>query len=205
MLLRAGSELDNSASVLPATVFANTVNLESVARGGVIVPAADLLFQLIDFTGEKFHRPAALGADHVVMTAPVVLVLVARDAVVKRHLASQPALGEKLERPVDSGVANLGVFLLDQAVQLVGGEMLARFQKGAENRVALRGLLQPNPLQMLVKDALRFPDHLGRDGRLVIDPFLQHGRNGGHSRRPGQGLRGRSGKLFDRFRIPFAC
>jgi hypothetical protein len=119
-----------------------------VAGGGVVVPAADFLLQLVHFARKKFHRTAALGADHVVMAAPVVLVLVAGDAVVEGDFAGQSALGQQFERAVDRGVADAGVFFLHQAVQFVGGEMVAGFQKGAQNGVALRGLLQADALEM---------------------------------------------------------
>jgi hypothetical protein len=65
-----------------------------MTSGRVIVSAADFLFQLINFTGKKLHRTAALRADHVVMAAAIVLVLVARDTVVESNLARQSAFGE---------------------------------------------------------------------------------------------------------------
>jgi hypothetical protein len=45
--LQAGARL--------AAVFADTINLKRVPGGGVVVPAADLLLQLVNFTGEKLH------------------------------------------------------------------------------------------------------------------------------------------------------
>ena len=75
------------------------------------------------------------------MAATVVLVLVARDAVVKGNFAGQSALGQQLERAVDRGVADAGVFFLNQAVQFVSGEMVAGFQKCAQDGIALLRLL----------------------------------------------------------------
>ena len=108
------------------------------------------------------------------VAAPVVLVLVAGDAIVKRDLARQATLGEKLEGAIDGGVADLGVFLLDQTVQFVGGEVFTGFEKRAENRVALGGLLQAHAFEVLVENALRFAHHFARDRGLVIDAFLEH-------------------------------
>ncbi len=71
-----------------------------------MVLASDLLLDFSYFLGEKFDRSAALGADHVVMAAAVVLVLITRNAVVKGDFASQSATGEELECAVDSGKAN---------------------------------------------------------------------------------------------------
>jgi hypothetical protein len=142
------------------------------------VAAADFLFELIDFPGKEFHRTAALGAYHVVMAAAVVLMLVAGDAIVKGDFAGEAALRQQLERAVNRGVADPGVFLLHEAVQLVGGEVISRFEKGAKDGVALRGLLEADALEMLVKNALSFSDHLQGNGGLVINALLQHEMSG---------------------------
>ena len=108
----------------------------------------------------------------MVMAAPVVLVLVTGNAVVKSHLAGQSAFRQQFERAVNRGIPDLRIFFLDQAVQFVGGEVLARIQKGPQDRVALFRMLQPDPLQMLVQNALRFLHHLPRDRGLVINTVL---------------------------------
>src|ERR1044071_2322241 len=92
--------------VLFAAVFANPVNLEGVAGGEVLVFVSDLLLEASDFLRKEFHRTAALGADHVVMAAPIVLVLVAGNAVVKGHLAGKAAFGQQFESAVDGGVTD---------------------------------------------------------------------------------------------------
>jgi hypothetical protein len=53
--------------------------------------------------------------------------------------------------------------------------MVAGLEKGAENRIALAGLLQPDALEMAVQDVLSFANHLTRDRGLIIDALLQHG------------------------------
>ena len=84
------SGLDNSASIrFLSALFADAIDLESVARSDVVMLAPDLLLDLSHLLREKLYRSAAFGADHVVMAAAVVLVLVARDAIVKGHLARQ--------------------------------------------------------------------------------------------------------------------
>ena len=75
------------------------------------------------------------------MAAPVVLVLVAGDAVVEGDFAGQAALRQQFQRAVDGGVSDAGIIFLHQAVQFVGGEMVAGFEERAQNRVALGGLL----------------------------------------------------------------
>src|ERR1022692_1923067 len=99
--------------LLLLALAADAVDLESVAGGDVAVFAADLFFHLLDLRGEKLHRAAAPGADHVVMAAPVVRVLVAGDAVVEGDLAGQAAVGEELEGAVDGGEADARVGALD--------------------------------------------------------------------------------------------
>jgi hypothetical protein len=160
--------------VLLAAVFANSINLKGVASGDVVVFVSDFLFELADLLGKKFDRTATAGANHVVMAAPVVLVLVAGNAVVERNFTGQAALGQHFQSAVDGGVADARVFFLHQAVKLVGGKMVAGLEEGVENHVALRGLLQANTLQMAVQDLLGFANHLAGDGGLIIDAFLQH-------------------------------
>ena len=161
--------------VLFAAVFADTVDLEGVAGGEVVVFAADFLLQLADLLGEKFDRTAAFGADHVVMAAAVVLVLVAGDAVVEGDFAGQAALRQQFERAIHGGVADAGIFFLHQAVEFVGGKMVAGFEEGTEDGIALRSLLQADALKVAVKDFLGLAHHLAGEGGLIIDTLLQHG------------------------------
>src|ERR1035438_3572864 len=99
-----------------AAFFANAVNLKRVAGGNVMVLVSDLLFDFSDLLREKFDRCATLCAHHVVMTAPVVLVLVTRDAVMKRNFAGQAATREQFQRPIDGRKSNARVGALDQAM-----------------------------------------------------------------------------------------
>jgi hypothetical protein len=140
-----------------------------------MILAADVLLQLADFLGKKFDRTATVGANHVVMAAAVVLVFVACDAVVEGDFAGQAALCQQFQRAVDGGISDAGVFFLHQAVEFVGGEMVASLQKSVQDYVALRRLFQSDALQVAVKDFLGFADHLAGDGGLVIDALLQHG------------------------------
>lgn len=168
-----------SAVVSPAAalsaVFANTINLKRVASGHVTVLAADLLLDFSYLGREEFDRGAALGTHHVVMAAPVVLMLVAGDAVMKGDFAGKPATGQKLQRAVDGGETDTLVFFLDQAVQFVGGEMFASFEERAQNRAALSGLLQAYAAQMLQENRLGFADVLARNAGLIVDSLLKHG------------------------------
>src|SRR5580704_6126204 len=84
-------------SALLAAIFADAINLKGVAGRRVVVSAPDFLLQLIHFVGKEFHRTAAFGANHVVMAAAVVLMLVAGDAIVEGDFAGESALGQQLE------------------------------------------------------------------------------------------------------------
>ena len=134
--------------------------------------AADLLFDLSDLGREELDRRAAFRADHVVVAAAVVLVFIARDAVVKRDFAGEAATSEQFKRPVDGGESDAGIFFLDQAVQFVGGEMLTRFEERAQDGVALPGLLQAHAAQVPEEDSLGLAHALTRNAGLIVDAIL---------------------------------
>src|SRR5690349_16307846 len=102
---------DATSCVLLLTLVANTVDLEAVAGSHVLVFLADLLFQLLEFGGEKLHGATAFRADHVVVSAAIVLMLVSRDAIVKRHLAGKATFCKQFQCAINSGKADFGVFL----------------------------------------------------------------------------------------------
>ena len=116
------------------------------------------------------------------MTAAVVLVFVAGDAVMKGDFAGQAATRQKFQRAVDGGEADARVGLPDQLVQFFGREMFASFQEGAQDGVALFGLLQADATKMLQENSSGFADVLARDGRPIVDSFLQHVGRRGNSR-----------------------
>jgi hypothetical protein len=128
------------------------------------MPASNFLFDLSNLLGKKFDRRAALGTYHVVMAAPVVLVFIARDAIMESNLARQTAAGEKFQRAIHGGESNSRIIFLDQPVQFIDGEVLARFEEGSEYGAALAGLLQSDTFQVLVEDSFRFADVFPRDG-----------------------------------------
>ena len=102
---------------------------------------SNFLLQAVHLRREEFHRTAAFRAYHVMMATAIVLVLVARDAVMKRDFARQSSFGQELERAIHSGKADLGILFLYQSVQFVGGKMFPSFQKGSKNRIALLRML----------------------------------------------------------------
>ena len=161
--------------IFSSAVFAHPVDLESVARSHVVILPSDLLLEVADFRGEEFDRTAAIGAHHVVMAAAIVLVLVAGNAVMKSNFAGQAALRQELQGAVDGGVADMSVFFLNEAMKLVGGEVVAGLKKCPQDGVPLRGLFQAHSLEVAMKDVLGFAHHLAREARLIVDALLQHG------------------------------
>jgi hypothetical protein len=137
--------LDGAAAFL-AAIFADAVNLEVVPRGVEVVFAPNLFFQLVHFGRKELDRRVTLGADHVMVVAAVELMLITCHAVWKRDSAGQPAFRQQLERAVNRGEADFGIFLAHQAEKFVCGEMVARFKKGAQDGVTLVSMLEPNAL-----------------------------------------------------------
>jgi hypothetical protein len=168
--------LDNSASVrLLSAFFADTINLEGVARSNVTVCAADFALDLADFLGEKFYGGTAIGTYHVMMTAPVVLVLVTRYPIMKGDFTGQAATCEELQGAIDGRETYARIGLFDQSMQFVDGEMFTSFEEGPQDGIALFGLLQAHATEMLKENSLGFANTLSRDGRLIVDSLLQHG------------------------------
>jgi hypothetical protein len=166
---------DTPPIALLSALFADTVDLKGVAGRQVVVLAPDFLFQFSDLGRKEFDGRTTLGAHHVVMAPPVVLMLVARDTVMKRHFAGQPAARKQFERAVDSGKADARIFLLDQPMQFVGRKVLAGFQKRTQDGIALFRLLQPDTPEVPQEDPFSFADVLPRNRWLIVDSFLQHG------------------------------
>jgi hypothetical protein len=167
--------LDKARPVFSAAaVFAHSVNLESMPGSEVTVLASNLALDLPDFRGEKLDRGAALGAHHVVMAAPVVLVLVPGNAVVKSHFAGQAATSQKLQRPVHGSESDARVSSFYQAMQFVDRQVFASFKESAQDGVALFRLLQADALEVPEKNSFRFTDILTRYRWLIVDSFLQH-------------------------------
>ncbi len=117
-----------------------------MACGGVVVHPSDFFLELIHLAGKKLYRTAAFRAHHVMMAAPIVLMLESRDTIVESHLTGQTAFRQQFKRPVNRRVADARIFFLHQAVQFIGRKMVAGLEEGSQNRVALSGLFEPDPL-----------------------------------------------------------
>ena len=163
---------DHSSGALLSAVFADAVDLEGVASGLVMIFAPDLLFELVYLRREKFDGAAALGADHMMMAAPVVLVLVTGNAIMKGNFTCQSAFGQQLQRAINGGVADLGIALAHKLKELFGGEVLAGLKEGEQDGITLPGMLQSYFFQMFVEDLLRLPQRFAGDGRVIVNSSL---------------------------------
>lgn len=108
----------------------------------------------------------------MVVAAPIVLMLVTRDAVVESDFAGKAASGEEFQSAINGRDADLRVRLFYQAVQFIDGQMLVSFKKCPQDGAALPGLLQADPLQMPVEDFLSLADVLPRDGQMIVNSLL---------------------------------
>ena len=136
--------------------------------------ARNVLLKLACFRRKELHGCAALRTHHVMVAATVELVLVPRHSIMKRHFARQPAFGQQLERAINGGEADFGVFLSYQPEKLIGGKMVARIQERPEDSVSLLCMLQTNTLQVLKKYLLGLADGFPRGWRMIVDSLLQH-------------------------------
>jgi len=157
-----------------AAILAKAVDLECVPCGLVVVLAADLLLKPIDLRREELDRASAAGTDHVVVAAAIVLMLVARNAVMEGDFTRESTLGQELEGAIYGGKSDARIALTDQLVKLLGGEMLVGLKEREEDGVALLRLLQPDPLQVLMKTVLGFAERLPRNRQLIVNTLLEH-------------------------------
>ena len=164
--------------VLPLALLANAVDLEGVAGCHVSVFAPDLLFELAHFRRKEFNGTAAGCAHHVMMAAAVVLVLITSDSVVKSNLAGQAAFGQQLEGAIHGRISDARVLFLHQAVEFVGGKMIAGIEEGAQDGIALSGLLQAHSLEVAMKNFFGLANHLTGKAGLIVNAFLQHENQG---------------------------
>src|SRR5262245_5707376 len=121
---------------------AEPVELVAVAQHGEAAePLGDLVLQALDLVVLELEDQAALHADQVIVV--IADDLVARLAVAKLALDGEPGIDQQLERAVHRRVADLGLALADLEQQLVDRDVVARAQELLDDRLALRGDVEP--------------------------------------------------------------
>lgn len=108
------------------------------------------------------------------VAAAVELVFVASHAVMEGNFAGQAALRQKLQGAIHRGESDLGIFFSRQAEQFVGGEVIARLEKGAKNGIALVRVLQAYALEMLVEYLLCLARGFPCGRSMIVNSSLQH-------------------------------
>ena len=78
-------------ALLP-TVLADAVDLEGMPGGLIVMLSPDFLLQFVDLGRKEFYGTAAFRADHVMMTAAIMLVLKAGYTVVESNFAGKSTL-----------------------------------------------------------------------------------------------------------------
>src|SRR5215475_8973277 len=123
---------------LARSLGAQAVQLVAVAEHGEAAePLGDLVLQALDLVVLELEDEAALHADQVIVV--VADDLVARLAVAELALDGEPGIDQQLER----GVADLGLALADLQQQLVDRDVIFRAQELLDDRLALRGHVEP--------------------------------------------------------------
>jgi hypothetical protein len=92
---------------------------------------------------------------------------------VKIDFAGKPALGQQLESPVDGGVTDARIALLDDVVEVFSAEVIARLKKDFENAITLCALFEPLLAEMPREDPLRFGGQVSARGLSVVNALLE--------------------------------
>ena len=106
-----------------AAMGAEAIEFKFVGFNGESVSVGDQFLEAFDFLVLKFHDLSAARADQMVMVALV------RDVVVLRLRAEMARLGqarlaEQIQRAINGRQSDMRVFLRQQTVHLLGGDVL---------------------------------------------------------------------------------
>ena len=130
-------------------------------------------FYLLNLGGEELDRIAARCADHVVMVASIHVMLEPGYAVAKLNFGRQTTLNKEFKRTIDGGVADRGLLLFNQIMQLFSGKVIAGCQEDPQNCVALRTSLESKLRQVIVQNLLCGRDVVENAGPGIYS-FLWH-------------------------------
>ncbi len=86
------------------------------AASAQAVCGRNLILNSFQLGGEKLNCMAALGTDHMIMMRELMISLIACSPVSKANLPRQTRFGQKLQRAVNSRLANRRVLFLHQAI-----------------------------------------------------------------------------------------
>src|SRR5690242_5125027 len=109
-------------------------------------PERDLVLQTLDLIVLELEDQAALHADQVIVV--ISDDFVASLSVAELTLDGEPAVDQQLERPVHRRIAHLGLTLANLEQELVDRDVVARTQELLDDRLALRGDVEPTILHV---------------------------------------------------------
>ena len=157
---------------------ASPEDLKGVPRRAKPELMANSALHVFQFRHKELYGVAARGANHVMVRSAIQAEFVARDPIVKIDLISEAALSKEFQGTIHSRIADAGIALSYQPMQLLGTEMVARRQKHVENAVALAALLESFVAEMYGEDASGLPDQILAIWMHFIDAFLHCGAQG---------------------------
>ena len=148
----------------PTTLGANSNNPQQVLGHLEAVLCRHRVLDRLQLSRKELDDPATLRADHMIVMLVLVVMFVVGNAVTETNFARESGFGQQLQRSVDRGLPDAGVFPFDEPVEILTGKMLFRPQEDIKNQVALSGALEPFLLDMFKKDFLFFSHCLDESG-----------------------------------------
>jgi len=116
-----------------------TIKLQFMIEDPKTLPTGYTRLQFFDPFALEFHNFATEQADEVVVVFARGLVLKKGQAIPKAARGSPSALGHQLQRAVDRGIPNPGIFLPNPLVELLHTQMGTRFHEYPHNLLPLAG------------------------------------------------------------------
>jgi hypothetical protein len=107
------------------------------------ISPSDGVLQLFDSRLRELGDFGALKANQMVVVAHTVRKLVASETIPEPPLARDSAFGEELERSIDRGVPNTGLFRAHLSEKLLDAHVTVGLQKRLDDQRALVGRSQP--------------------------------------------------------------
>ncbi len=117
-----------------------SVEFVAVAQDGEPEAIRDFFLRPLDHGRFELEDLPAANANQVIVV--IVFDLVTGYTVVEVTLLGETRVHKELERPVDGGVADMGVALANSLVEILARDMPAGFEKSVEDRLPLFRMLE---------------------------------------------------------------
>lgn len=97
----------------------------------------------LDLMVLKFLDTPTFEANQVIVMSMVIGVLVPGYSSMELALLGNTTFRKQLHSPIDSGITDLRILLLDQIIEFLYGDMFFHGKEGIKNLVSLSGILEP--------------------------------------------------------------